>query len=461
MARPRTTVEVIPSARRLIGSLRDVGYDFTHSVADLVDNSIASGATTIAIEMRFDGKDSFFRIADNGAGMNGTTITEAMRFGTERDYEEDELGKFGLGLKTASLSQCSRLTVASRTDRSAKRIEARQWDLAHVEKTNKWEIIDVPADERPDALVDPLQNGTGTVVLWELMDRVLEYKIAWGERAKAGFFRLAEDLDLHLGMVFHRFLSGQARRKKKLKITLNGTAIEPWDPYARDEKATVALPAREFEIHGDDGRGIVTYTPFILPNKERFSSLQAFNRYAGPAKWNYQQGFYIYRADRMIQSGGWCYMRTSDEHTKLARIALDFWPDLDSAFELNVAKARVNLPADLRSQLQPHIEQLAKQARKVYSPPADDPPQPEPGQKSHTPSPSGPSNHSGGTAGHAHGQQLPASSGSGHTSAGPRNGHIGRAIDEAAHEAGETAALKRIRKALKSGNPETATEIGW
>ncbi|MFO0875659.1 MAG: ATP-binding protein [Phycisphaerales bacterium] len=462
MAKPKSTLEVIPSARRLIGSLRDVGYDFTHSVADLVDNSIAAGATTIAIDMRFDGKDSYLRIADNGSGMNGTAITEAMRFGTEREYDADELGKFGLGLKTASLSQCSRLTVASRTDKTAKRIEARQWDLAHVEKSNKWEIIDVPADDRPDMLVDPLQNSVGTVVLWELLDRVLEYKIAWGERAKNGFFRLAEDLDLHLGMVFHRFLSGEARRRKKLKITLNGTAVEAWDPYARGEKATVTLPPREFEIHGDNGRGIVTYSPFILPNKERFSSLQSFNRYAGPAKWNYQQGFYIYRADRMIQSGGWCYMRTADEHTKLARIAIDFWPDLDSAFDLNVAKARVNLPADLKTQLQTPVEQLVKQAKKVYSPPSDDPPPPQPGSRSDpAPSSGGTGGQGGGASGHPDGRHTPAPGGSSHAPAGPRYGHIGRAIDDAASEAGESAALKRIRKALKSKAPDTASEIGW
>ncbi len=121
-------IEVIPSARRLIKSLRDLGYDFRHAVADLIDNSIAARATIVTVEMRFNGEDSWLRIADNGVGMNGSTITEAMRFGTERDYEADELGKFGLGLKTASLSQCSRLTVASRVDRSAKRIEVRQWD---------------------------------------------------------------------------------------------------------------------------------------------------------------------------------------------------------------------------------------------------------------------------------------------------------------------------------------------
>lgn len=463
MPRSRSTLEVIPSARRLIRSLRDVGYDFKHAVADLIDNSIAAGASSVAIDMCFDGKDSFLRIADNGAGMNGTMITEAMRFGAERDYEADELGKFGLGLKTASLSQCSRVTVASRTDRTAKRIEVRQWDLAHVEKTNRWEIINVPADERPPALVEPLFNATGTVVLWELMDRVLGYKIPWGDRARAGFLRLADELDQHLGMVFHRFLAGEARRRKKLKITLNGTSVEAWDPFARDEKATIQLPSRQLEIHGDDGPGLVAYTPCILPAQERFSSLKAFNRYAGPGKWNYQQGFYIYRADRMIQSGGWSYMRTSDEHTKLARVALDFWPDLDSAFDLNVSKARVNLPADLKAQLQMHIEPLVKQARKVYSPRSADPAAPAEGPRG-VPSPpaTGRGGHSGrGLSGHGDGPHSPPPSGEGDSAAGPGLAHIGSAISDAASKAGESAALKRIRKALKSQNPETATEIGW
>jgi hypothetical protein len=463
MARPKTTVEVIPSARRLIGSLRYEGYDFKHAVADLVDNSIAAGATAVDIVMQFDGKGSYLRIADSGTGMNGTTITEAMRFGTEREYEADELGRFGLGLKTASLSQCARVSVASRTDRSVRRIEARQWDLDHVERNNKWEIIDVPADERPDVLVEPLRDSIGTVVLWERMDRVLGYKVPWGDRARAGFLRLADELDQHLGMVFHRFLTGEAKRKKKLKITLNGTTIEAWDPFARDEKATIQLTGKQIEIHGDEGPGLVAYAPYILPAQERFSSLKAFNRYAGPGKWNFQQGFYIYRADRMIQSGGWSYMRTSDEHTKLARVALDFWPDLDSAFDLNVAKAKVNLPADLRTQLQPLVEQLAKQARKSYSPPSDRTPAPGKDRNRDPVSPAAdlPSNHNNKSSGQKESQHTLPSSGNSPAPSGPRFAHVGRAINRAAAKIGETAALKRIRKALKSQEPDTATEIGW
>ncbi|MBI2313636.1 MAG: ATP-binding protein [Betaproteobacteria bacterium] len=465
MARQKSTVEVIPSARRLIQSLRDVGYDFKHAVADLIDNSVAASASTVAIEMRFNGRESWVRVADDGVGMNGRTITEAMRFGTERDYEAEELGKFGLGLKTASLSQCSRLTVASRIDSSARRIEVRQWDMAHVQATNRWEIIDVPSDERPDQLIEPLQDGTGTVVLWELMDRVLGYKIPWGDRARVGFLRLAEELDLHLGMVFHRFLTGEARRKKKLRITINSTAVEPWDPFVQHEKATLALPGKQFEINGDEGPGLVLYTPYILPPQDKFSSLKAFDRSAGPGKWNYQQGFYIYRADRMIQSGGWSYMRTSDEHTKLARVALDFWPDLDSAFDLNVAKARVNLPADLRAKLQPEVEQLVKQARHVYSTRSGNSDQQGAGHSRETLQPSSAPALIGV---HGTSQLVPEYDASNNVidaETQPRmsksHADIGQALEHAARTAGESRALNIIRRVLKSENPEAAAEIGW
>ncbi len=481
MASKKSTVEVIPSARRLINSLRDVGYDFKQSVADLVDNSIAAGATYVAIQMRFDGEESWLRIADNGTGMSGTTITEAMRFGSERNYEADELGKFGLGLKTASLSQCKRLTVASRVDASVRRIEVRQWDLEHISSTNRWEIIDVPADERRRELVEPLQNERGTVILWEKMDRVLDYKVSWGERAKSGFYRLAEELDLHLGMVFHRFLAGEARRKKKLKIMINDTAVEPWNPFAPLEKATLSLPAIQFDISGGERRGLVNYAPFILPTKAKLSSLKAFEKLAGPAKWNNQQGFYIYRADRMIQSGGWSYIRTPDEHTKLARIALDFWPDLDSAFEVNVAKARVNLPADLRKMLQPHVEQLVKQARKHYTPsnepimagnPVPGSPPPPDGNILHraseaiggnasaannipaTANPAAP----GSAAYHSATSAARTSQNDSHAS---ENGDVGRALEKAAAKAGEITAMKRIREVLQADDPETASKIGW
>ncbi len=189
-----TAVQVIPSARRLVESLRDLGYDFVHAVADIVDNSIAAGAGHVAIDIRFDGPASWVRIADDGTGMTGDALTEAMRYGSERDYEPGELGKFGLGLKTASTSQCRRLTVLSRCDAGRNRLEARVLDLDHIEKTNRWEVHKINASELGGNVADSLGKHAGTVVLWEALDRVLNYKIPWGEKARAGLLALAERL---------------------------------------------------------------------------------------------------------------------------------------------------------------------------------------------------------------------------------------------------------------------------
>ena len=113
--------------------MRDLGYGPTEAVADLIDNSIAAGAHNVAVALHFEGGDSWIRISDDGRGMDAETITEAMRYGAGRDYADDDLGKFGLGLKTASMSQCRRLTVASRTSKKVARMEARELDLDYVE----------------------------------------------------------------------------------------------------------------------------------------------------------------------------------------------------------------------------------------------------------------------------------------------------------------------------------------
>jgi hypothetical protein len=458
VARSRNVVEVIPSAKRLIHSLRDLGYDFVAAVADVIDNSIAARATEVRVDLRFDGEDSWVRVADNGKGMSGTEITEAMRFGSERDYATDDLGKFGLGLKTASLSQCSRLTVASRTDRDARRIEVRQWDLAHIKRTNRWEIANLGAGERPATATAPLKDHPGTVVLWEKLDRVLGYKVPWGERARNGFLKTTEQLEEHLAMVFHRFLSGEARRKKKLTIYINGTAkIDPWDPFARSEKATLKFDSEEFELQADSGRGLVGYKAYILPAQSQYSSRKQFDRDAGPTKWNAQQGFYIYRADRLIQSGGWSYLRTPDEHTKLARAAIDFFPDLDSAFQLNVAKGRVILPLELRTQLKQHVERLTKKAREVYSQAART--DPGSGRPVQPQSSSGVGGTGNGQPAASHTTHAGSHAASGNRATATATARLGTALDSAAAAVGETRAWRRIKKRLRKDNPEAADVI--
>src|SRR5581483_5060272 len=151
--------ELVPSARRLINSLRDLGYDFAQAVADLVDNSIEAGASRVNIDVEFEGDDSWVRITDDGKGMSPEELREAMRYGAEREYHDDDLGKFGLGLKTASMSQCQRLSVATRWNRDRADITAYAWDLDHIEKTNRWEILPIERNGLGPAISEPLKHA--------------------------------------------------------------------------------------------------------------------------------------------------------------------------------------------------------------------------------------------------------------------------------------------------------------
>lgn len=366
MSRNRNELEVIPAARRLITSLRDMGYDFAAAVSDLVDNSIEAGATLIAIDLEFDGDDSWVRIADNGRGMKPAEIREAMRYGSERDYDEDDLGKFGLGLKVASLSQCQRLTVASRTSRERADVAAYCWDLDHVSKTNRWELLALDREEIGASIRGPLLSTTGTVVLWQRLDRLLGYQHPYGEHARKRLLNMCRETEKYLAMVFHRFLNGEAKGKRKVRIVVNGNDVQAWDPFVTSEQDTKKLSPIPIRLDHDGANGYVLLEPYVLPHQSKFSSPEAFREAGGPNNWNQQQGFYIYRADRMIQSGGWSRLRTADEHTKLARVALRFSPQLDEAFKVNVAKMRVQLPQQIRDQIEHSLKPVIKLAQEAY-----------------------------------------------------------------------------------------------
>ncbi|EFV81834.1 hypothetical protein HMPREF0005_01194 [Achromobacter xylosoxidans C54] len=358
-------VEVIPSAKRLIRSLRDMGYEFAAAVADLIDNSIEARANTVRLDVEWNGEDSYVMIADNGVGMSASQLREALRFGAERDYDTEDLGKFGLGLKTASLSQCLRLTVASRQNEGRADINAYCWDLGHIEATNRWEILPVKSIDLQPQARQHLKETTGTVVIWERLDRILGYKRPDGEMARKQLTAMCRALEEHVAMVFHRFLEG-AVRGKRLAIYLNGNKVVPWDPFARAEGNTQKLEPVVLRIEQEKGKSDVVLEPYVLPAQAKFSSPEAFSRASGPNKWNRQQGFYIYRADRMIQSGGWSNLRTLDEHNKLARVALYFSPKLDEEFKINVPKMRVVLPAAIRDDMLKAIGPVVKLANAAY-----------------------------------------------------------------------------------------------
>jgi hypothetical protein len=356
--------EIVPSARRLIKSLRGLGYDFSQAVADIVDNSITAGANKIYIDIDFEGESSWVRIADNGHGMNTKQLREAMRYGSERDYEDEDLGKFGLGMKTASLSQCRRLTVASKPNKNSF-ITSYRWDLDHVEQTNRWEILPIERDGIGSVLRDPLKNQTGTVVLWEFLDKIIGYQCPDGEKSRKKLIQMCREVETHMAMVFHRYLKSEGS-KKKISIFLNGNEISPWDPFCIDEAMTKVLHSVSIPLIHEGVSGEVVVKPHIVPKEDSFSTPDGFKKASGPNGWNQHQGFYIYRAGRLIQPGGWSNLRAVDEHTKLARVGIFFSPKLDDAFKINVAKMRVQIPSSIRDAIRDAIGPVIKIAREIY-----------------------------------------------------------------------------------------------
>lgn len=355
------TFAVAPSAARLTTSLRDIGYDLPSAVADLVDNSIAAGAGRVKI--RFEGQDSHrVLIADDGTGMSAERVHEALRFGSRRTYDRGELGRYGLGLKTASLSQARTLTVVSRAQ-GEKSITVRQLSLNHVEQYDNWVIIEPRETDAVGEALSLLGEGFRTVVIWEDLDRVIPEGMAsgWATRRLSNS---AQKTGQHLSMVFHRYLDGS--RGRSIEITVDDQRLEPWDPFVRGERSTIQLPSQTFEISSGELQGTVTLDRWVLPSRQQFSSPIAFEAAAGPLKWNRQQGIYIYRADRLVQGGGWAGLRAIDEHMKLARCALTFDTDLDAAFNINVAKMRVSLPTELRTMLQRPVQEVCNRAEAVY-----------------------------------------------------------------------------------------------
>lgn len=416
---------VTPSAARLTESLRDIGYDFSSAVADLIDNSISAGAERVRVFMEFDGEDSRIFICDDGEGMTINGALESLRFGSRRDYELGDLGRYGLGLKTASLSQGRSVTVVSR-NRSVREPHAHRLDLDVIAEFDDWLVVSPKYEPSVVRARELLAGSRGSVVIWEKLDRILPYKQATGGWAKRRFDNLREKLKSHLSMVFHRFLSGEGSAKR-IQIEVDGEVLESWDPFQRHESETDELAPEAFEVMAGDHSGKVYLRRFILPSKNAFSSVEAFEAASGPLKWNRQQGLYIYRANRLVQWGGWGGTRALDEHTKLARAAIDFDTDLDGAFNINVAKMRVALPPQLKQMLsRPISEQciLANNAYRVDSP------------------------------------RRRKEAANGIPSEVSNGAEIGLAIKAAAIRTGNYEALTAIAELLKSESPDIARSLG-
>ena len=342
-------VELIPDPARTIEGLRDTGYTFETAVADLVDNSIAAAATTVDIRVMLDLQGRVrLMIADDGCGMDRNRLKEAMTYGSPKRRDPASLGKFGLGLKTASTAFCRRLSVVSRATGGVPPVVA-TWDLDHVTTKNKWLLqeSDVPDPEAVDCLSQIADDGSGTVVVWDKVDRLLrDYKKPGSLPQRKALAKKCGDLREHLEMTFQRFLDQTDDRARNLTIVLNGQSVGPWDPFQTDISDLVAQDEVNVAVVGDGEEAEAEFLirAFILPRRADFPT----DERAKAAKLgSNRQGLYIYREQRLIHAGSWLRMFKAEPHLSLLRVEFSFNHRLDQAFHLDVKKSQIVLRDEL------------------------------------------------------------------------------------------------------------------
>jgi hypothetical protein len=331
-------------------SLRSVGYSTSAALADLVDNSISALARRVEISVSMR-STPFVAISDDGEGMDEETLLSAMRFGSRdpRDMRHHtDLGRFGLGLKTASLSQCRRVSVASIR---AGKLSIARWDLDECDRRGSWWLERPERGELPDEPFRLLEErGQGASVIWENLDRL---EAGGGERA------ILDAAD-YLALAFHRFLAGDV--VGPFSILLNGRQLEAADPFLEGHARGQALHTESVAVDGQ----IVNVTPFVLPYPSRLKP-EDLERAGGRESLKTSHGFYIYRGGRLVVPGGWFRIVPSDDLLRLARIRIDLPVELDHLWKIDIRKAIAEPPPALRPHLKRLVGSVATRSRRVYT----------------------------------------------------------------------------------------------
>lgn len=334
--------ELPPDPARTIEGLRDTGYDFKTAVADIIDNSIAADAHTIAVTINMDYRGTVrVSVADDGDGMNKPELRNAMKYGSQRREDPSSLGKFGLGLKTASTAFCRRLSVLSRDDAVADLHQA-TWDLDNVVNTGKWQLLWPDPDKDGKKLLEKVASSTsGTVVLWDKIDRLFDrdYKDPTGGHARNALRRIKDDLKHHLSMVYQRFLDDTDDRARNVEISLDDEFIAAWNPFVPMYSDLVAEQTVPVELE-DGSEASFTVRAYVLPRREEFPDEETAKE---AHITNDRQGIYIYREQRLIHSADWLGMFQKDPHGSLCRVEFSFCHDLDEAFFIDIKKSRIIL----------------------------------------------------------------------------------------------------------------------
>lgn len=350
-----------PGAAELFESLRAFGYDLPTAVADIIDNSITAKAKNIRISLTWEGRNSRITIRDDGEGMPEDVLLQAMRPGSLSplaERAENDLGRFGLGMKTASISQCRCLTVMTKTKTTP--VAIRRWDLDYIASTGtgEWRLLKGAhlLDAADQSALDSQEQGT--ILFWDRLDRLVGNASSDDQVAQKHFRERADAVRDHLAMVFHRFLRG----RNAIRLYINDRPIEPWDPFLEDCDSVAPLPGETLKLNGE----AVEVKPFILPHHSKISA-ETHALAAGPRGWNAHQGFYVYRNHRLLVAGDWLGLgMQKEEHFKLARIRIDLPSSSDMLWQIDVKKSRARPPAALRKDLLRIARAARSQASSIY-----------------------------------------------------------------------------------------------
>jgi hypothetical protein len=347
--------DATPHAAALIEGLRDIGYSLETAISDIIDNSVTAGACQVRIISEACSDDPHIAIVDDGAGMTEDELVAAMRPGSRNPLatrDGPDLGRFGLGLKSASFSQCRRMTVVSR---KAGRTCAAIWDLDDVAERNEWTV------QLPDGITGIPEVGqlgaTGTLVLWQKLDRLTGgFSQDPARRAEVVNRRIAET-ERHLRLVFHRFMDDP----RPLHILLNGRRLRPLDPFARNNRATIPDPEERLTLN----RCEVVIQSFTLPHHRQMDKTD-WEDIGGPEGHLKSQGFYLYRGRRLILHGTWFGLCRQSELTKLSRIRIDIPNSMDADWKIDVKKSSAQLPPLVRDRLRKVIERIQDGSKRTY-----------------------------------------------------------------------------------------------
>lgn len=348
---------VMPYAPILVESTRSIGYSFEAAVADIIDNSIS--ASTTEVRICFSSRDpQWLCIEDNGWGMTPVELENAMRYGSQSSTDvrrKDDLGRFGLGLKMASLSQCRKVTVMTKKDGVTC---AACWDLDYIIQQKNWSLQFYSEEELEDMLgyLYLKLKDSGTVVTWERFDRL---KQGAAQITKA-FDEKIELTRKHISLVFHRFLNDE-NPKSRIMMYFNGEVVKGIDPFLTKHPATQPLSEQVLRIASEE----IRVKPYVLPYISKMSK-QDIAAIGGKEELRQQQGFYIYRNKRLIIWGTWFRLIKHNELGKLARVRVDIPNSLDSIWEIDIKKSRASLPHFIKKNLVDIVENTVGRSERVY-----------------------------------------------------------------------------------------------